>query len=133
MREFQYAVTKWFLECFEGERGKNLRNYRFFEEATELVQSLGMTKSECIQLIDYVFDRPVGEPLDELGGTLTTLAALCYVNDLRMQDGADEGIKTIWLKFHKIRAKWKTQVKGSCIPGQGYANNQPPGRPEGNS
>lgn len=81
---FQMLVGMWAVEIF-GEaiaRNKQTRNYRFFEEATELVQSLGMTRDECITILNYVFGRPVGEPPQELGGVGVTLAALAVASGL---------------------------------------------------
>ncbi|HEY7822719.1 MAG TPA: hypothetical protein VIG24_07805 [Acidimicrobiia bacterium] len=88
---FQQRVQPWLMECFgemiAGDREE--RNHRFLEEALELVQACGCSRSEAHQLVDYVFDRPVGEPHQEVGGVMVTLAALCLANDLNMH-GATE-------------------------------------------
>lgn len=86
MHVFQDAIRGWMREVFAGQSGKDLqtRIYRFIEEALELAQSLGCTQEKAHQLVDYVFGRPVGEPGQELGGTMTTLAALANAADLEM-------------------------------------------------
>lgn len=62
---------------------------RFIEEALELVQALGYDREKAHVLVDYVFDRPVGEKRQELGGVMVTLAILSYVHSMHMWD---EGI-----------------------------------------
>src|SRR5437868_12535151 len=83
---FQKRVLNWLMECFSMEicRDRIERNHRFLEEALELVQACDMTRSEAHQLVDYVWDRPAGEPTQEVGGTMVTLAALCTANDFDM-------------------------------------------------
>jgi len=79
-------VKKWLVACF-GETiagDKVERNYRFLEEALELVQSLNCTKEDAHKLVDYVFDRPIGDPHQEMGGVMVTLAALSSANNLEM-------------------------------------------------
>ncbi|MDC6128597.1 hypothetical protein PPH41_11610 [Burkholderia gladioli] len=83
---FQARVQPWMLECFGPTIAADTieRNHRFLEEALELVQSLGCTASEAHQLVDYTFGRPIGEPAQEVGGVMVTLAALCLAKTLDM-------------------------------------------------
>src|SRR5579872_2306460 len=76
---FQQHVEPWLLACFGEQIAADTveRNHRFFEEAAELVQACGMPKHEAHQLVEYVYGRPVGEPNQEAGGVMVTLAALC--------------------------------------------------------
>jgi hypothetical protein len=81
MREFQKSVGKWMVDCF-GEKiayDSKERNFRFLEEALELVQSNDCTKEDAYKLVDYVFNRPKGEFKQEVGGVMVTLAALCNI------------------------------------------------------
>ncbi len=120
---FQERVRPWLLACF-GEMiagDQEERNHRFLEEALELVQSLGCTASEAHQLVDYVFGRPVGEPVQEVGGAMVSLAALCLANDLNMHDAGEKELARI-LDPHVmdiIRAKQASKPKGSPFPGTG--------------
>lgn len=120
LEPFQKRVQPWLLECF-GEviaADKKERNHRFFEEATELVQSLGCTASEAHQLVDYVFGRPVGEPLQETGGVMVTLAALCLANGLDMNVAGEIELGRISVPsmVEKIRAKQAAKPKHSPLP-----------------
>lgn len=105
-------------ECFGAEISKDIteRNHRFLEEALELVQSLNCTKSEAHQLVDYVFDRPVGEAFQELGGVMVTLAALSNACNLSMKDNGEVELQRVWEKIEQIRAKQATKPKHSPLP-----------------
>jgi hypothetical protein len=58
------------------------RGLRFLEEAMELVQALGVSKEQASGLVEQVFDKPEGEPVQELGGVTVTLSSLCAVAGL---------------------------------------------------
>lgn len=117
---FQRRVGPWLLGTFgiAIARDPIERNHRFLEEALELVQSLGCTRSEAKQLVDYVFDRPIGEPHQEAGGVMVTLAALCLANHLDMHVAGDTELERIWTKVDEIRAKQATKPKHSPLPGR---------------
>ena len=51
------------------------RALRLLEEATELAQSLCVTRDEALRVVNHVHDKPVGLPVDELGGVIVTLLA----------------------------------------------------------
>ena len=117
---FQERVDPWLLHCF-GEvisRDKIERNHRFLEESLELVQSIGCTKEEAYILVDYVFDRKIGDPTQEVGGVMVTLAALCLANGLDMhKDGETElfRIKDPEV-MNSIREKQLKKPKSSPLP-----------------
>lgn len=88
---FQHKIADWLRVCF-GETvaaDKRERNFRFLEEAVELVQSLDMTRAQAMRVLEYVYDRPPGEPFQEVGGVEVTLAALCEANGISKDDAAD--------------------------------------------
>lgn len=115
---YQDRVHEWILACFGQEIGadKVERNHRFLEESLELVQSLGCTQSEAHQLVDYVFGRDIGEPWQEVGGVMNTLAALCTAADLRMDECGERELARIWTKVEAIRAKQAAKPKYSPLP-----------------
>jgi NTP pyrophosphatase (non-canonical NTP hydrolase) len=115
---FQARMDKWLLACF-GEviaRDKSERNHRFLEEALELVQSAGCTVHEAHQLVDYTYGRPAGDMRQEVGGVVTTLAALCQAQDIDMEQAAEDELARIWTKVEKIRAKQAAKPKHSPLP-----------------
>lgn len=115
---FQFRVYPWLLECFGEEIANDTveRNHRFLEEAIELVQACDMTASEAQQLVNYVYNRPVGEKPQEVGGVMVTLAALCLAQDLNMHDAGEVELERIWGKKEKIRAKQAAKPKHSPLP-----------------
>lgn len=117
---FQKRVLTWMMECFSMQvcRDSIERNHRFLEEAIELVQSNGCTVSEAHQLVDYVFNRPVGEIKQECGGVMVTLAALSLAADIDMHDCGEVELSRIMQPgiMEKIRAKQAAKPKHSPLP-----------------
>lgn len=130
--EFQRNVDAWARDaCCDihttQEEYTRERTHRFVEEALELAQSMGCSATEAQELLTYVFNRPVGEPGQEVGGTMTTLAALCASAGLDM---AAEGSKELSRISHpdvkeKIRLKRANKPKDSPLP-QHVENDSPP-------
>jgi len=125
-QEFQARVEPWVLACFGAEisADKAERNHRFFEEATELVQACGMTAGEAHQLVDYVYGRPIGEPYQEVGGVMVTLAALCLAQGLNMHQDGETELARIWTKVEQIRAKQAAKPKYSPLPAASTPSRQ---------
>jgi hypothetical protein len=115
---FQARVHDWIIACFGAEIGADVieRNHRFLEEGLELVQANGCTASEAHQLVDYVFGRPVGEPHQEVGGVMNTLAALCTAAGLDMAGAGEVELSRVWTKVEQIRAKQAAKPKHSPLP-----------------
>lgn len=118
---FQGRVLNWLMDCFSQQvcRDTTERNHRFLEEALELVQSTGCTRSEAHQLVDYVFDRPVGDPFQEVGGTAITLSALCSCIDIDQAEAGEAELARISVPatMEKVRAKQAAKPKHSPLPG----------------
>lgn len=115
---FQRRVVAWLMECFPMDvcQDRAERNHRFLEESLELVQSLGCTQAEAHQLVDYVFGRPAGDPVQELGSVMVTTAALCWPNELDMYEAAEKELARVWNNIEKIRLKQATKPKHSPLP-----------------
>jgi hypothetical protein len=107
MSEFQPAVLAWMLDCF-GEAltyDRQERGIRFMEEATELVQASGITVDQAHALVDYVYNREVGEPEQEVGGVMVTLAALCTALSIDLTKEANTELDRIAGLIPQIREK----------------------------
>ena len=119
LSHYQKLVGKWTVDCFGEKIAKDPveRNHRFLEEALELVQSLNCTQDEAHKLVDYVYSRPVGEPSQEVGGSLVTLAALCKANELNMQESGWDELERITSEktMAKIRLKQARKPKHSPL------------------
>lgn len=122
---FQQEVDEWVLECF----GVDVRNdpiergHRFLEEAIELTQTNGVTREDCHRLVDYVFDRPPGEPFQEVGGVMVCLAALCNAARINLEDASRVELARIWKKIEQIKTKHATKPKASPLPGSAPADD----------
>ncbi len=118
---FQTRVRAWMLHCFNAEiaADKLTRNFRFLEEAIELVQACGCTATEAHQLVDYVFGRPIGDPPQEVGGVMVTLATLCDAQGIDLMVSAETELARIWSPevVAKIREKQATKPNHSPLPG----------------
>jgi hypothetical protein len=117
---FQARVAGWMQQCFGPEiaADKLERNDRFIEESLELVQSLGYSQDRAHALVDYVFGRPIGDPSQEVGGVMVTLAALCEPSSIDMTDAAETELARILQPeiVAKIRAKQAAKPTGSALP-----------------
>lgn len=97
LHDLQSRVEEWMSRCFGFIIAGDVveRNYRFIEEALELVQACGMSKSDVLKLVDYVYSRPVGNQFQEVGGVFVTLSALCSANDIDLHTAASIEIDRI--------------------------------------
>lgn len=129
MNNYQTRVNEWMQQCFGDVIARSIkeRNFRFMEESLELVQSLGVSKSDVLALVDYVFSRPEGEPTQEVGGVMVTLAALCNAAKIDLDGSAEKELARVWSKIDKIRAKHNDKllrIPESALPGNSTVNNE---------
>ena len=119
--DFQRRVAAWCVTCVGETTAYDVveRNWRFLEEALELVQSLGGNADDAHKLVDYVFGRDVGEPHQEVGGTMVTLAALVAANGLSVVDAAFDELERVERPeiVEKIRRKHASKPLRSPLPG----------------
>lgn len=127
--DYQQRVDAWMQTCFGPEISgdKQERNWRFGEEALELLQSLGCTKNDAVKLVDYVYDRPQGDINQEVGGVMVTLAALCTAAGFDMTAEGERELSRVWTKVEKIRAKHAAKILRQPLPGPSIpaARSQP--------
>ncbi|WP_082640631.1 hypothetical protein [Aureimonas sp. N4] len=117
---FQNRVAAWMVNCFGREISSNKveRNDRFIEEAFEFAQCTGYTADSAHAFVHYVFGRPAGDPGQEVGGVMVTLAAACNVHGLNIEVEARREIDRITTPemVEKIRAKQAARPTGSALP-----------------
>lgn len=119
-RVLQRNVGAWVAQVF----GKpyltsvDERACRFGEEAIELVQALGVPEEKVLALVEQVYNKPVGDVDDEVGGAFHTLLALC--EGIGMNGGAAllTMLDKVWRpeKMERIRAKRATKVGDDTLP-----------------
>lgn len=117
-QSFQARVRTWAIACFGEVIPDDIqeRTYRFTEEALELAQACGCSKEDVLKLVEYVFNRPVGERTEEAGAAKLTLAALCSAIQLDLDEVGDAELKRVWGKASVIRAKQAAKPKDSPLP-----------------
>jgi hypothetical protein len=115
---YQARVKAWILKCFNGEilADAEERGDRFLEEVFELLQALGYDEKRVGRLLRYVYDRPPGEPAQEVGGVMVTLAGLCACHGLDMHRDGETELARVWTKIDVIREKQAQKPKGSPLP-----------------
>jgi hypothetical protein len=114
----QSRVKPWMLACF-GEKiaaDREERGDRLLEEVFELLQSGGYDPARVLALRDYVWSRPAGEPPQEVGGVMITLAAYCLAHGLDMHEAGETELARVWTKVETIRAKQAAKPSGSALP-----------------
>jgi hypothetical protein len=74
----QEIVGDWALRCFGSRSFNSLpeRARRVLEEAIELAQASGLSIEDGLNLMQYVYRRPIGELSQELAGVGSTLLVL---------------------------------------------------------
>ena len=119
--DYQTRAVNWVREAFGSQPVdcKQERAHRFLEEALEAVQAAGTTYPEALQLVDYVFSRPVGEVGQEVGGVLLTLApfAAAYGVDMTAAGEAELARVNTPEIITKCRAKNASKPRNSPLPG----------------
>ena len=115
---FQARVKPWMDACFGPEISADRieRGDRLLEEVFELLQSGGYPRERVAQLSSYVWSRPAGDPPQEVGGVMVTLAAYCLAHGIDMHEAGEVELARIWTKVEKIRAKQAAKPTGSALP-----------------
>lgn len=131
-RSFQAGVAEWMGQCFLPSLYSNMteRGDRLLEEVLELLQAHGYDKARVPTLVDYVFGRPVGEPAQEVGGVMVTLAGYCWVAGLDMHAAGDAELARISQPDVMARIRAKQEAKNALhfdTPLPGNAARQPVG------
>ena len=96
----QAVVEGWVRRTFGDKIMDNPkeRATRVLEEALELSQAMDVPREEVLRLVAVIYDHPVGEVPQEIGGLIVTLLALCAHRGVRLDDLAQREIARITLK-----------------------------------
>lgn len=86
--ERQRVVVEWGERAFgvDHMQDKIVRAARFFEEAAEMVQAVGLPRDHAQRAFDHVYSRAPGDPAQEAGGAANTLMALCGAIGLSLDE-----------------------------------------------
>ena len=114
-QSFQAGVAEWMGQCFLPSLYSNMteRGDRLLEEVLELLQAHGYDKARVPTLVDYVFGRPVGDPAQEVGGVMVTLAGYCWVAGLDMHADGDAELARINQPEVRAKIRAKQEAKNA--------------------
>lgn len=128
-QSFQAHVSDWMGHCFLPSLYSNMteRGDRLLEEVLELLQAHGYDQGRVATLVDYVFGRPVGEPAQEVGGVMVTLAGYCWVAGLDMHAAGEAELQRIKRPEVMDKIRRKQEAKNALhfdtpLPGDATAN-----------
>ena len=117
---FQDWAANWVEHCFGIQSSRTARRkkrvMRFFEEACELAQSFDMPKSHAELILHMVYERKPGDPKQEAGGVMCTLAALADDRALNLERCANVELKRIWRHAEAIREREKSKPQPDDEP-----------------
>lgn len=91
LRRTEHSVGHWVQTKF-GSVGlePKERGLRCAEEAIELGQALTVDREAMHKLVDHVYDRPVGDPVEEIGGVMICVQAAASILGISINDQADK-------------------------------------------
>lgn len=132
-QSFQEGVSGWMAQCFAPSLYSNMteRGDRLLEEVLELLQAHGYDQTRVPTLVNYVYGRPTGEPAQEVGGVMVTLAAYCTVAGLDMHAAGDVELARITKPEVMERIRAKQEAKNALhfdtpLPGSSGLNTGAP-------
>lgn len=96
------------LRCFgfSNTFNKRERAYRYAEEAMELLQAAGLTKSEVEYILSHVYSKEVGDLRKELANAQQTLLALSSAYGIHLEDEVERDLKWANENIPHIREKY---------------------------
>jgi len=117
---FQHKVGLWIEAAFGDQVIYQIKTRAdsFIEEALELYQALGYSKDDVLELVEYVYGRPAGDPDQEFGGVALTLSSLANSASLDLEACATKELDRVWSKIDQIRAKDAAKLPDSPLPGR---------------
>lgn len=111
--DMQEQIKMWVVTRLGSEAMRcHERGLRSSEENAELVQAFGVTREEAHRIIDRVFNKPVGDIKQELGGAMLTLLACAESAGCNLGMAAQDELDRIFLlPMEKFRSRQDQNVK----------------------
>lgn len=114
-QSYQSRVAAWMREAFLPSLYSTMteRGDRLLEEVLELLQAHGYDQARVATLVQYVYGRPVGEPAQEVGGVMVTLAAFCSIAGQDMYAAGETELSRICQPEVMARIRAKQEAKNA--------------------
>lgn len=111
----QAVVFDWAKVAFSEDEATNIpqRGLRLLEEAVEAFQACGGDQVIAHHLVEYVFNRPIGEIGQELGGVGVTLLALAAAAGLSADTEEAREVDRV-LSKPTIEFTWRNKIKNDA-------------------
>lgn len=93
----QARIGNWVVAALgaDGLRDARERALRTAEEAIELAQACGVRREVLHRLVDYVLDRPVGDPAQEISGVLITVYSVACALEISADEALEAELRRI--------------------------------------
>jgi hypothetical protein len=107
MSALSRIAREWAERCFGIDHVNNfaIRSLRTLEEAAEMSQAFGVSRELALKAINTVYDRPVGDPEQEMGGVLHTMNILCDAMGVEPDEIAERELRRCLKKSPEHFAK----------------------------
>lgn len=115
----QQLAHEWALRCFGSAQVMNTahRGMRTVEEAIELAQVCGVTREKMHDIVEHVYNKPVGSFHQEAGGVLLTLAILCETTGHDMETCLDIELARVLNKsVQHFKDRDDTKARAGLVP-----------------
>jgi|SRR5579872_235895 len=100
-------VMNWIISRIgQDSAGRKNRAMRLYEESVELLQAEGIDREKALRQLDYVYERPPGEPEKEIGGVAVCVLGYCAAISEKFVEAALREIE-------RIEAKPVEEIRGS--------------------
>lgn len=116
----QSKVAGWLTAVAQSGHDLSIRarTHRMLEEALEYAQASGCAEADAMQLIRYVYSRPIGAPRVEAGDALWTLLGLINAQGYDANTIFQETDKRAWDRIESIKQKMASADAWSPLPGK---------------
>jgi NTP pyrophosphatase (non-canonical NTP hydrolase) len=106
-------VRRWLKDTFGPAILTNVeeRALRFGEEALELIQADGVSKEQALALVEQVYSKPEGEPMQELGGVMVCLLAYATVTNRSIDQAFETEMERVEEPAMQARIRQKHATK----------------------
>jgi hypothetical protein len=117
--DYQIQVADWVVAALGEETARDIpeRSLRFAEEAIELTQACGVDVETVHRLVDYVFSRPVGNPAQEIAGSLVTLYSTAAALGIDADAELEKELDRIWRPEVIERCRRRQHEKREVLKG----------------
>lgn len=112
MKHMQRLILPWLHSIFGAKAyNREYRAARLLEEAIELAQAAGLSRSSAVELLHFVYDKPVGDVYQETGGVMLTTMALCELLDIDIEEAATAELARVLSFSNAERDKMRDKAR----------------------